>query len=223
MAASEKHYFDINEVVVEGNHVVTKNVMVALVGSAKGENIFEQSLAGLGEKIAHHPWVKSVSIRRELPGKLIVTVVERNPVALIRVGQSDWLMDGEGALIERVANSLDIRLPVISGVKAAEGPLFAGDMIELSQLAPAFMAMGQLDSYRLFGVSKLARINVGQKDRLVISFEGTQVTVVAKRNEWTDEISRLLTIDYLLRKKAQMVESVNLMFTDKVIVTYPAG
>lgn len=221
VAAAEKRYFDVTEIIVEGTHIVTREAIGALVGSAVGENIFEQSLADLGKKIEGNPWVKSVTIRRELPGKLIVTITERNPIALIRTGKSDWLMDKEGALIEKVTTAAGLGLPIISGVKAAKGPLFAGDLIELTQLAPAFMAMNKLKGYRLFGVSKLTRINVGQNDRLVIFFEGTSVTVIANRSGWTDEVSRLLTVDYLLRKKRQTVESVNLMFHDKVIVTYP--
>ena len=219
-AASEKHYFDVTSVTVSGNRLVTKESVLSLVEPLEGKNILEQSLKLLGEKIETDPRIKSVSIQRELPGALTIMIKERQPVAIIKTSAALWLIDGSGAVIEKAPVENDYRLPLITGVKTANGALVSGEILESSQLAPAFMAINELDSYRMLGKGKLKTVDVSQSKSITISFFGSPTKVVATKRRWTDEVSRLLTVDYLLRKKDQKAESVGLMFADKVVVTY---
>jgi hypothetical protein len=60
------------------------------------------SLQGVRRRLSSHPWVASVELRRELPDRLRVSVVERQPVALLAGKGGLVFLDGEGLPIAPV-------------------------------------------------------------------------------------------------------------------------
>jgi hypothetical protein len=65
----------------------------------QGQNIFLISVAALGDRIEALPLVASVSIDKQLPNQLTVTVVERTPVVLWQTEQGTYSVDGQGVII----------------------------------------------------------------------------------------------------------------------------
>jgi cell division protein FtsQ len=69
----------------------------------------DAAVAGVGR----HPWVKSATARRQFPNGVLLTVVERTPVALLSTDRL-YLVDEEGVAFAR-AQPGELDLPVLSG------------------------------------------------------------------------------------------------------------
>jgi len=64
-----------------------------------GRHVLGVSLEAVRRRLSAHPWVASVELRRELPHRLRVAVVERQPVALLRTDEGFLFLDGAGQSI----------------------------------------------------------------------------------------------------------------------------
>lgn len=71
--------------------------------------------AGARARIERLPWIASVEIVRDFPGRLDVKVVERVPYALWRNGEREHLVDRSGRVLQAVARGSIANLPRIAG------------------------------------------------------------------------------------------------------------
>lgn len=75
------------------------------VAAARGENLFRLSTAPLRDALEALPTVASASVGVQLPGTLHVTLSERVPVLVWRVGARRYLADAEGSLFGRLGDT----------------------------------------------------------------------------------------------------------------------
>jgi cell division protein FtsQ len=94
-------------------------------------------------------WVKSATIRRQFPGTLIVSVVERPRLAVWQYQGRDQVIDDTGQIIPEAVASKFPDLPLIVGEGANET---ASDIIELLRARPQLMqrvfALQRVDTRR---------------------------------------------------------------------------
>jgi cell division septal protein FtsQ len=92
-------YFLIREVRVDGGARVSAEWVESNLRPLVGRHILAVSLEGVQQRLSAHPWVASVELRRELPDRLGVVVVERMPVALLATDGGRAFLDAEGHTI----------------------------------------------------------------------------------------------------------------------------
>jgi len=92
-------YFLIREVKVDGGARVSAAWMQENLQPLVGRHVLAVSLDGVRRRLSTHPWVASVELRRELPDRLRVSVVERQPVALLAGEDGLAFLDGDGLAI----------------------------------------------------------------------------------------------------------------------------
>lgn len=63
------------------------------------------------------PWVEEATVRRALPNKIEVEIVERTPVAFLRQGADMALVDAHGVILERPLEG-NFEFPVVTGIRA---------------------------------------------------------------------------------------------------------
>ncbi len=219
-AVEGSSYFNVRELSVSGSHTLDEKTIIKLIGPVLGSNIFQLDLKAIGEKLETHPWIKNVSARRQLPGKLIINIVERRPIAMADFGDI-WLMDEQGALLQKAGKKRKAGLPVLSGINMDKKKLKPGLFISHDKIESAFEAVRNLSGYKLFGRNRIYGVDLSNPEYVEIIFDGVDVRVIAPRTKWTDEAERLKVVDYILRKKERKARSIDLTFSDKVIVMYP--
>ncbi len=77
-----------------------------------GSNIFHIDRGNLIEKAYEHPQIRSVDIRRSLPGTIVYLVEERKPLAFIKA-EHYYLVDREAYIIKRTENLERLSVPVV--------------------------------------------------------------------------------------------------------------
>ncbi|MGH9397075.1 MAG: cell division protein FtsQ/DivIB [Terriglobia bacterium] len=116
----------VQDVRLAGNRVVSlDDVLNAMgLGSARESlavSIFQINLAGLRRRVESLPWVESATVTRVFPSRLLVTIVERTPIAYANVGGRVELVDKDGVFL-RMRQRDDLGFPVLYGLDAAGGP-----------------------------------------------------------------------------------------------------
>lgn len=82
-ALSRLDFFHVRRVVFEGMRYTPRTEALALLRVDTLQSVW-QPLEPLGARVAAHPLVSSATVERQLPGTIVVRLVEREPVALVR-------------------------------------------------------------------------------------------------------------------------------------------
>jgi cell division protein FtsQ len=108
-------------IAVSGLTEVSRAEMLPVFGEDIGRNIFFVPLNERRRQLEQLPWVERATVMRLLPDQIRVSVVERRPVAFVRMGQQIGLVDTNGVLLTMPAAMMAQRhysFPVVTGFDA---------------------------------------------------------------------------------------------------------
>jgi cell division protein FtsQ len=111
--------FAIKEISIEGGEKVKPAEVLSLIGIRVGENIFAADLRGAEEVLLRLPWVHRAKLRRALPSRIVVSLEERKPLAVVSLGREYRWVDREGYLLDKASKS-EINGPTLGGVGVIE-------------------------------------------------------------------------------------------------------
>lgn len=110
-------FFDIRSIVVEGNSRFSDEEIISFSGMEIGNNIFMFNSKDAMLAIEENIYIDVVSIEREYPNTVKITVNERNKDAVIFYSGNYIYIDREGNILE-ISNSQSsiTSIPVASGI-----------------------------------------------------------------------------------------------------------
>ena len=104
-----------------GQEHVTRGQLLEVMGSDIGRNIFRVPLEDRKRQLEEIPWVESATVMRLWPDQLRVQIIERKPVAYVRVGSKVALIDSTGVIMDVPPRTkLNYSFPVILGTNDNE-------------------------------------------------------------------------------------------------------
>lgn len=200
--------FEIREVVFLGNRHLSDDELIGLIGDARGRNLFSLSARRLAGDLLASPWVTEVSLRKELPGRLIVKLSEAEPRALLREGAGLFLLDGGGNVLEPLKGIPVAFLPVINGVAQGKN----GGFLEALSLA------GVINEARLAVEMQRVEITNFEKgpQNLTVDIDGLKVRV--GKGNYDEKLARLFELKEAIRRRGIDVDYIDLRFADRVVV-----
>ncbi len=108
---STLEFFHVQTVQLEGARFLTPSAVIAALGADTTASVFDDA-GRFAAKVEAIPLVAQARVRRRLPGTLVVTIVERTPVALVAT------QDGF-----RGVDSAGTRLPIDPALAAFDAPV----------------------------------------------------------------------------------------------------
>ena len=212
------------EVNSDGN--LSRDTILRTANIAEGQNIFSIDLPRVQEKLATLPQVEESRIQRILPGKIVISIQERRPVAWVvppdrNTGsfnfEDAYLVDRRGILLKTKSLAPEyLGLPLIIGV--ATSNCQAGQALEQDEVKAALdlircsseilQARFQIQS---IDVSKQYCLQVTDKQRASVTFGADEI-------EW--QLHRLETVLNYCDKNNRELQTVNLMAQRNVPVTF---
>jgi cell division protein FtsQ len=105
------------QVEISGNHYVTRASVLEIFSADRGHSILRIPLSRRRAEIESLPWVEHAAIRRALPNRIEVDITERTPVAFLRQNSELFLIDADGAILDRPLEG-DFHFPVVTGISA---------------------------------------------------------------------------------------------------------
>jgi cell division septal protein FtsQ len=108
-------YFQLRETVVKGAERIPREEILNLAEIKPDQNILTVNLKAMARRIQGNVWVKDVSIKRDLPSKLIIEVRERKPVALLKKDEAFYYIERDGVIFTKLGKDQRTDLPILTG------------------------------------------------------------------------------------------------------------
>ncbi|MBR6025613.1 MAG: FtsQ-type POTRA domain-containing protein [Firmicutes bacterium] len=138
----KSEFFNVTEIVVEGNSYYTAAQITEMSGLKTGINLFDQKTKPAKEALLADPYIKVVKISRIPRGTFKIVVEERTEYACLPYGDEYVLIDDTGMVLRIIDNQQT--LPVIEGMT-------------LTEMTPG-KALGVEQSYLLTNTLELLRV-----------------------------------------------------------------
>ena len=98
-------FFRVQTVDVAGNRRYTADEVIDVSGIEIGDYLALLDKNYIVRKIRSAlPYVETVSIKRDLPDSVLITVTESTPAAAVKAAESWWLINSSGKLLEEVSS-----------------------------------------------------------------------------------------------------------------------
>jgi len=107
---------------VKGNSFISAGKILSTAKIPVDENIFMVDLDEIKARFARIVQIKELRIKRKLPDKIVIQIIERKPFAVIMIGSLPVLVDEEGYIIAKKDIETSIyhlaiaEFPVIRGI-----------------------------------------------------------------------------------------------------------
>ena len=212
----ENSYFFVREIQVRGGEKVGGDEIVAMAGLRQGMNIWKIDPSGIERKVAKHPWVRRVLVRRDFPRRVVIEVEERTPKAIVALGKL-YYVDADGALFKEVSAGETVNFPLLTGLRA-------------EQLAKANAALRgkikeavRLGDLMVKDARTLSEIHFDESGRLVVYTTAFPVALKMGWGEWDAKLKRLDRVLALWKGNEERLASLDVSFNDQVVARLRKG
>jgi cell division protein FtsQ len=212
----ENQYFSVREIQVRGADKVSGNEIVTIAGLRQGMSIWKVELDHIEKKIAKHPWVRRVLVRREFPSRIIIEVEERTPKAIVAVRKL-YYIDSDGAVFKEVAPGENVKFPLLTGLRA-EDVMAAGPAVR-RRIRDA-MRLAELMAQRSHSLSE---IHFDALDRLVVYTTSYPVALHMGWGDWDEKLDRMERLLTLWKGHEERLASLDMSFRNQVVARVRRG
>lgn len=110
-------FFQITAMKIDGNHIVSKEQIRTLSKVDIHSNLLAINISQVKSLLESHPWIAGVEVARDWPNRLVITVREKQPVALLSRDTGLFYLDGRGQTIAAPGQYQELDYPVITGLE----------------------------------------------------------------------------------------------------------
>jgi cell division septal protein FtsQ len=206
----ESAYFSVREIQVRGGDKVAGNEIVSMAGLRRGMSIWSIDLPSIEAKIAKHPWVRRVQVRREFPRRVVIDVEERTPKAIVALRRL-YYIDVDGVVFKEVDPGEDVKFPLLTGLRAEQ--LAAPDTTTRQRIREAI----RLSEMMVQRSHSLSEIHFAKPDRLVVYTTAYPVALHMGWGNWAEKLQRMERLLALWQGNEERLGSLDMSFRDQVV------
>lgn len=184
-------YFALKTLEIQGNSRLNSREILETADLIDGANTLALSIDDVEAALSAHPWVEQVSVKRVLPGTLIIKIRERVPAFWMLHEGSLQYADARGRIIGPVRAGHFASLPTLEvEAGAAETAEALPDLVRSLHEARLLQGLGAMTMLRL------------SSDRSVeLYVEGARLKLCLGLEEWLANLRRMdLTLKDLQRR-----------------------
>lgn len=203
-------------VIVSGNQQVATGDLLARLEGLEGAPILAVDLRHWQQQLEASAWVREASLRRVLPDTVEVSVVERQPVAIGRLGSELVLVDASGDVIDDFGPNYDsFDLPIVDGLvrrSTATGGMSSGPQASLlAELLDELSGDPPL-------LGKVSQVDVAEPGNVVIWLDDDPARLILGDREFRKRVTGYLEVRGALRARVPEMDAVDLRFDRRVFV-----
>lgn len=206
----------VSHLQVRGHHRLSTGEVLALVDGLRGQNILTIRISDWQQKLLASPWVESATIRRVLPATLEITVHERAPMGIGRLGTALYLIDAKGVIVDEYGPAYaDIDLPIIDGLAAA--PAEGGALIDVARTELAGRVISALAA-RPELAKLVSQIDVSDLHDAVVILDDDTALLRLGESEFAARLQQYVDLQPTLRERLAAIDYVDLRFDERLYV-----
>ena len=168
--------FNIKEIEVVQNNRVSADTIKSLSRLNSNMNIFRFWSANVEKQIEENAYIEDVKIKRKLPNKIQIEVIEREPRFSIQILNSYGYISSQGYILE--INNNELALPVITGINTQEENRKVGYRLveeDLYKLEEILKIMNTAKENNLD--TKVTSIDISQKNEYIMTMQDEKKTI----------------------------------------------
>ena len=209
----------VGELHVAGNARMSRGEVLALVDGLQGRGILSLRLEDWRARLLECPWVADASLRRSLPGTVEISIVERTPLAIGRMGEELYLVDDRGVVIDEWGPRYeDLDLPILDGLAGGRA---SGD----EDARRADLARRLLEDLRAQpGIARrIAQVDVSDPHNAVVILDQDTARVRLGDRDFLARLRAYLEVAPALREQVPEIDYVDLRFGERLYVASLEG
>ena len=207
----------VSRITVSGNVRLTTGEVQQLAYGLQGRHILTVDLARYRRAILDSPWIADAALRRVLPSTIEISIVERRPFGISRMGTRLFLVDRQGTVIDEFGPQYaEFDLPIIDGL--LRKPRKGQPAIDPAR---AQLAAHVIDS--VAGNSTLARrlsqIDVNDAHNAVVLLDDDPALLLLGEERFRERLQSYVEVADALRERASAdIDYVDLRFGQRVFM-----
>lgn len=198
----------VREIVFHGNNHLSDGDMMQISGIKAGEDLLMLFPRTVSEKLMISPWIKSASIRKDFPDRVLINISEATPFAILDNDGQTFLIDEKGRMLEEMKNDPVPFLPVIYSGAHRNHDNFR-EALNLAKIIKDKKIATERSRVEI-----LANVKTPEDITLIID----KVVVKIGNGDYEQKLDRLFTIEEEIKKRALAVDYVDLRFANRVVV-----
>jgi cell division protein FtsQ len=213
-----------DQIVLGGNHNVPLVRVREIFAADRGKSVLGIPLEDRRRQLESLPWIEWATVRRVLPNRMEVEIVERTPIAFVRESEDMALVDAHGVILDRPLEA-NFHFPVLTGI----GPEMAlEDRAKRMQLYSGFAQ--QIENARAGALDQVSEVDLSDEHDVRATLTGfggpgaaagsvdAPVVVYFGDGEFAAKYQTLAGNIAQWRAKAGPIESVDLRFSREAVV-----
>jgi cell division septal protein FtsQ len=212
--------FAVKEIIVHTGPRVTEQEVRMLADLNEGDNILGFSLSDIVAGVEIHPWVKSASVMRQFPDRVVIDVLEREPVAVVSLG-SLYYLGQDGEIFKKLLPGEEFDYPVVTGITLRDVVDADTDKDPLLSLAVDILKVA--DNARVMGVDSISEINLHPTYGATLIRVSDGMIIRVGFGDLEDKWFRLERTLVELGKETEKVAELDLNYESRVTVRLRQG
>jgi cell division protein FtsQ len=220
-AVVDSSWLRVHQLVVTGTSRLPPATVESLLDDMRGQSILRIDFDRYRQTVLASPWVADVTLWRRLPSTIQVRVRERAPLAIARAGESLYLVDAEGVLLDAFGPAYaDLDLPIVSGLVDRTAAVGGRADPARVQLAGRFLdALSAAPALR----DRLSDIDVSASRDVTVLLDGETAVLHLGDTRFVERLTLYLDLAPTLGREIGTIDTVDLRFDERVFVKPGAG
>ncbi len=206
--------FTVRNVTVEGVDYIDPGEIIATAAIAEGSNIFDLDYAGIDSVLERSFAAEDFVVYKRLPDTVAIRIRERQPVAVLNVGELIGV-DAEGVPLPHIGANFAESLPVITGVKNVSS---LADSTTRNRLMTGLDLMKRISKESPAVYNRISEVNVDSMSKMGITLIDSGLEVIIGSEEWERKMPILeKTIDSI-NTGLEKVKAVDIRFKERLFI-----
>ncbi len=207
--------FSVQKVELKGAKKLKYEEIVALSGVNQGQNLLSLRLKTIGQQVSSNPWVASVRVQRFFPGTVVLSITEREPVAVINMGLLYYL-DSNGEPFKPLGFEDNLDFPVLTGI--AEDDLNSDPPNTRKALKNACELLDALKQHGSFILADVSEIHYDRGHGFTIFTNSESLPIKIGTDDFESKLQRFSNIYQNLMTQRPELQYIDLDYNDRIVV-----
>jgi len=207
--------FAVSQVTLTGNQTLQGKELLERLGPVTGDNIFLLNLESLSTKLADHPWVQTVSVRKAFPQEILVHVEERKPYARIKLDKV-YVMDNFGVLLAPETPAYR-HLPLIIHPPSKEEVVLGQNVTEDGVIS-SLQTMHYFNQLSFFSDNPIQSADIDGMSRVTFTTRSGKMQVFMGLETIAQDVQNFMIVRDTLETDKKNIDHIDLSFKDKIVV-----
>ncbi len=208
-------YFYVRSVIFQGCDNASDKDLYALSGIKPNTSLLSMDAKVVSDKVANHPWVKRAITQKQLPNKLKIKVIEREPVAIVSLDGLYYLGES-GVIFKKLEKADGADYIVVTGIKKSEA--FSKKAKNRRKLTQVVKLIELLKSREVFNDKNVSEINLSRDNGITLYTYDGALSIKVGKSFSSGQFDRLVTILGKLKERDVSAERIDLDYDKRVVV-----